>query len=160
MRQNVGLVMLLLVAVGCADSSRKNPYVWQSEVSDSLLKFRDEGPVDAVKQLSDFTPFAWDSAYYFRPGLKKRDIDKALGIDFLSSSTSTGATRYDDMGPLLVFTKGSDVVHAVVATPPLMINGEDFERYEYDSASVRATSKGTAAPFMLNLQKAETHVDD
>lgn len=160
MRQSVGLVMLLLVAVGCGDSSRKVPYLWQSEVSDSLLKFRDEGPVDAVKRLSDFTPFAWDGAFYFSPGRKKADIDKALGIDFLTNSTSSEATRYDDMGPLLVFTKGSDVVHAVVATPPLMMNGKDFERYEYDSASVRAASSGAAGPFVLSLQQGETRADD
>ena len=146
------LMFFLIAGVGCVDPTPKLPYSGQSAVTDSLLEFRDKGPADAEIELSDFTPFRWDIMYCFHPGTKKADIDGALGTNFLSSLTGVLTRRYEGLGPLLVFTEDGNVVHAVVANPPLSVNGKNMGRYPYDTAFVQARCSKPTGPFVLNLQ--------
>ncbi len=122
----------------------RKPYQADGPTVRALLAFANQGPQGAVVRLSELTPFAWDSAYFFAEGTEREHITTSLGVDLFAGKTG----RIDDRGPILVFKRGDTVVESVLIVPPLFVSSPGRSALPA-SALVKAHSQGRPSVLLL-----------
>lgn len=148
-------VLLLSVAVllgGCGSNGHNNmsekPYRYDTSVTQRLGEFQRRGPQGAQLRLDQLTDFEWDDVYLFGEGTPYREIDVAVGAALFGRDG-----RYMERGPLLVFTSGGQVVHAVALVRPAPDIGGSSLKYARESAVLEAHTKD---PGPYDLKFVET----
>ncbi|MGI9452215.1 MAG: hypothetical protein ACR2QH_16485 [Geminicoccaceae bacterium] len=122
------------------------PYTYESPVTEKLAEFADRGPRDEEMRLDAATSFDWDIVFYFLDGTPKKDINETVGLTLFANESG----RYYEHGPLLVFRRGDEIVHAVAIMPPLFISGTYRGSYRPDEAILIAHTKDPG-PYSLRF---------
>lgn len=141
------VLVLFMAAVGLGRTwiQHRNalPYETDNKTTRALLDFAKKG--EGRMRLSELTPFAWQTVYFFPAGTRYAEVTTALGIDLFSGKSG----HLDERGPLLVFQKDAKVVEAVAIFPPLSLASPNRALH---SASVRVRAQNDGGQPMLILE--------
>ena len=117
-----------------------------SAVTAQLLAWSQTGPQGTTHALDNLDGVDFDTLSYFLDGTPKPEIEKVVGSPMFGGDTD----RYFGIGPLLVFTKDKVVTLAVVAIPPLFVEGDGNRAYRRNNTALRHHTKDPG-PYQLML---------